>query len=467
MSIEFTELDIVTTGLKQARHVVPHRDYRGTRVWGIEQLPVHWTEKPLKCAAAINVDKLADSTSADYELEYVDIGNVTLTNGITSTEKLRFENAPSRARRLVRHDDTIVSTVRTYLKAVAHIVNPPPNLVVSTGFAVLRAESDLHPAYLYRLAQSESFVHAIVAHSVGVSYPAINASDIGRFYVPLPPIEEQRAIAAFLDRETARIDELIAKKQRLIELLQEKRAALTSHAVTKGLNPSVQMKDSGVPWLGFIPANWSFLRLKHVAELQTGLTLGKKYDGDDAKKLISRPYLRVANVQDGWLDLHEITEVMIPADDTPRYELKPGDVLLTEGGDFDKLGRGYVWNGEIAGCLHQNHIFAVRPKFEHLDSHYLSALMSSSHGRNYFTSTSQQTTNLASTNSTKLRSFPIPLPPIQEQRDILSHLKTLTDRMDALTVSVQQGVQRLGEYRSALISAAVTGKIDVREESAA
>jgi type I restriction enzyme S subunit len=120
-------------------------------VWGVRRIPVHWTEKPLKHIVSINSDKLPDSTDPDFELEYVDIGNVSLTDGITSTERLRFETAPSRARRRVRHGDTIVSTVRTYLKAVAHIIEPPANLVVSTGYAVLRAKSALFHEYLYRL----------------------------------------------------------------------------------------------------------------------------------------------------------------------------------------------------------------------------------------------------------------------------------------------------------------------------
>lgn len=154
---------------------------RPSRVWGVRTIPKHWLEKPLKSVVAINSDKLSDATDPDYELEYVDIGNVSLEKGITCTETYRFETAPSRARRRVRHGDTIFSTVRTYLKAVAQIINPPQNLIVSTGFAVLRPTPTLDHGFLYRLVQSESFVQCIMAHSVGVSYPAINSSDIGKF----------------------------------------------------------------------------------------------------------------------------------------------------------------------------------------------------------------------------------------------------------------------------------------------
>jgi len=250
----------------------PYPAHRPSRVWGIPVLPEHWQEKPLQRVAAINTDKLSEATDLDYEIEYVDIGNVSLEAGITSTEKHRFKNAPSRARRRVRHGDTIVSTVRTYLKTVAHVVNPPENLIVSTGFAVLRANQALNPGFLYRLAQSEPVVERIMAHSVGVSYPAINASDIGKFAIPLPPADEQKAMAAFLDRETARIDLLIAKKEQLIERLREKRHAAISQAVTKGLKPNAKQKPSGIAWLGDVPAHWKVAALRYFARFGTGST---------------------------------------------------------------------------------------------------------------------------------------------------------------------------------------------------
>lgn len=276
-----------------------------------------------------------------------------------------------------------------------------------------------------------------------------------------PPLSEQRAIAAFLDRETSRIDALIGHKRRLIALLEEKRQAVISHAVTKGLDPDAETKDSGISWLGGVPGQWHMTRLKFVADVQTGLTLGKNY-GD--RTLVERPYLRVANVQDGFLDLDEITKVEVPENDVSRHLLQPGDVLMTEGGDFDKLGRGYVWEGQIPDCLHQNHIFAVRPYQNKLLPHFLAAVMTSWHGRTYFTYTSQQSTNLASTNSTKLGNFPIPLPDVSVQAKVLQSITESSAALTKCVAQIEAGVQHLREYRSALISAAVTGQIDVREE---
>lgn len=164
-----------------------------------------------------------------------------------------FEKAPSRARRVVRDGDVIISTVRTYLEAIAAIDNPPENLIVSTGFAVIRPNPYLHKGYAAYCLRANGFIKEVVARSVGVSYPAINASDLVNIKVPEPTYEEQEKIAGFLDHETAKIDTLIDKQQQLIQLLKEKRQAVISHAVTKGLNPNAPMRDSGVEWLGGLP----------------------------------------------------------------------------------------------------------------------------------------------------------------------------------------------------------------------
>jgi type I restriction enzyme S subunit len=164
-----------------------------------------------------------------------------------------------------------------------------------------------------------------------------------------------------------------------------------------------------------IPGNWKKLPLNHVAHVQTGLAKGKK----NIRNLQTLPYLRVANVQDGYLDLSLIKSIEVEESNIDRYLLKPGDVLLTEGGDFDKLGRGAIWHGEINPCLHQNHIFVVRPKDELLMPAFLSLLTGSAYGKSYFLKCSKQSTNLASINSTQLKEFPVLLPPLVEQKKII------------------------------------------------
>lgn len=156
-----------------------------------------------------------------------------------------------------------------------------------------------------------------------------------------------------------------------------------------------------------VPEGWKKLSLSSVADIRTGVAKGKK----NLKNPVELPYLRVANVQDGYIDLSAIKHIQIERDHIERFSLKTGDVLMTEGGDFDKLGRGDVWHGEITPCLHQNHVFAVRPNRLKLDSYFLAALSASHYGKTYFLSCSKQSTNLASINSTQLKDFPVLLPP--------------------------------------------------------
>ena len=322
-------------------------------------------------------------------------------------------------------------------------------------------DAELDPSFLALLIDQADYIRdQIQAAGKGAIMHGLNSSIVKSIVMAVPPTAEQLAILDFLDRETARIDALVARKERLIELLQEKRTALITRAVTRGLDPNVPMKDSGVEWLGEIPLHWSVRPLKSLSDLQTGLTLGKRYEGE---AMTTRPYLRVANVQDGYLALDDIAEVEVPVRDVGRFELRMGDVLMTEGGDFDKLGRGYVWKAQLAQCLHQNHIFAVRPRRSALTSHFLALVMSSAYGRAYFTATSKQSTNLASTNSTKLRNLPIPLPGLDDQVEITCWTDCESNRIDALIAKVREAISHLKEFRTTLISAAVTGKIDVRE----
>src|SRR3989337_2296575 len=237
------------------RQFRPYPDYRGSGVEWLGEIPAHWEVKLLKHLSSVDDESLPEDTDPEREIIYVDIGNVDASAGIAAKERYSFSTAPSRARRVVRHGDVIVSTVRTYLKAIAAIVDPEPNLVVSTGFAVIRPRLLDFRFAAYAL-RAPYFVDRVVAHSVGVSYPAINATEMACFPIVFPALEEQHAIAAFLDRETSKIDALVAKKERLIKLLQEKRAALISHAVTKGLDPNFGAAKVGSASFSEMPDHW-------------------------------------------------------------------------------------------------------------------------------------------------------------------------------------------------------------------
>ena len=198
----------------------------------IGELPKNWEVKRLKYVAKSNESSLAEDTDPGYSFKYLDIGNVGTGYILEEPAEISFENAPSRARRIVKKNDTIISTVRTYLKAIYHFENDPVNIIVSTGFAVIRVSEKLTPKFFYYLSLSESFIDSVVSNSYGVSYPAINESFLMTLPVWYPKIEEQEKIVFSLDRETGEIDEVIKKVETQIEKLQEYRQALISNAVT-------------------------------------------------------------------------------------------------------------------------------------------------------------------------------------------------------------------------------------------
>lgn len=294
-------------------------------------------------------------------------------------------------------------------------------------------------------------------YSQSAAQPGIAVEVVANLAIPVPPPEEQQAIAGFLKRETARIDGLIAEKERMLALLDEKRAALISHVVTRGLDASATSRETGIPWLGALPAHWSLQRLKQLAEVRGGLTLGKQYTG----LLQTYPYLRVANVQDGFLDLSNVLMVEVPASEAASNVLAYGDVLMNEGGDIDKLGRGCVWRDEIKSCLHQNHVFAVRPR--EVDSDWLALWTSTLQAKRYFESRAKRSTNLASISATNIGELPVPLPPVEEQLSIRRFLASRQTRFDEVRDELKASLRLLFERRSALISAAVSGQIPIEE----
>lgn len=194
-------------------------------------IPAHWEVKPLKYVTSINDEKLSDKTKDLFQLLYVDIGSVSLENGIEEKTEYSFENAPSRARRKVKDGDILVSTVRTYLKAITPVIFPEENLIVSTGFAVIRPR-EITPDFLSAISVSNYFVDAIMSFSDGVSYPAINPSQIGSIFIAMPTADEQDEISAYVKEKKYTLNKKISKSQKLIDLLTEYRTTLINDVVT-------------------------------------------------------------------------------------------------------------------------------------------------------------------------------------------------------------------------------------------
>ncbi len=204
---------------------------RPSEIKWLGNIPEHWDEKALKYSCTINDKALAETTDPEYEINYVDIGSIDKTKGIVKKEQYLFDEAPSRARRIVQDGDILVSTVRTYLRAIAPVINPEENLIVSTGFAVVRPHK-IDSDYLSFLLRSKYFVEKVVSLSVGVSYPAINASVLASVKIPIPPTEEQKKITQYLKKETESIDKIVGLTEKHIDKLKEYKTAIISAAVT-------------------------------------------------------------------------------------------------------------------------------------------------------------------------------------------------------------------------------------------
>ena len=315
-------------------------------------------------------------------------------------------------------------------------------------------------AYVRYLLHSYDTRKVFYGYGGGVRQ-SIGYKDIRHLQVPVPPREEQDQIVRYLDWQVSKINRLIAAKRKQIDLLQTKRQKELSHVMQYGLCTDDPVRDTGLRWIGESPARWKITALKRCATLRSGITLGKQYA--HGTKLISVPYLRVANVQTGYVDTSDIAILDVTEEEAVQYQLPTGCVLMTEGGDRDKLGRGCVWDGSVYPCIHQNHVFAVVTNDKLLSNRYLEYLSASDIGRIYFDITAIRTTNLACTNATKVLNFTFPLPERDEQEQIILYLDKEMGKYDILIKGIQREIVLLQDLRVRLISDVVTGQVDVRD----
>jgi len=320
--------------------------------------------------------------------------------------------------------------------------------IISPDYLVMRPNLGIDPRYLHYLFRSSWFVSEMTSRLRGIGNtqngavrtPRINAEDLGDISAFIPSADEQRRIADFLDALTCQMDRLQRARNRQMAALAELASSTMSAIIPD---------DSSA----------AFVRLGYLASVRTGITV------DSRRELqidsITLPYLRVANVQDGYVDLASVSEITVPIAAARSAMLKCGDVLMTEGGDLDKLGRGTVWLDEIKNCLHQNHVFAVRTDHHKLHPEYLALITRTAYARYYFERTGTKTTNLASTSSSKIRDFRVPLIDIADQIRVCREADERLNGIRKLEAALSRQRVLLAERRQALITAAVTGQIDV------
>jgi len=326
-----------------------------------------------------------------------------------------------------------------------------------TGSLLVRPSPDLDAKFFGYLLETSATRDWLSLQSVGSTMENLSEAILARLPVPALHVSRQRAIANFLDEQTTRIDTLIAGKVELLTALKAHQYSYASFIMTRGLSQASAVKASGYPEIGDVPAHWSVKRLKFLGEVRSGIAKGKDHG---EKEVVAMPYLRVANVQDGYVDLDEVLEIDVGVHEVTRFLLKVGDVLMNEGGDNDKLGRGTVWQGQIAPCVHQNHVFAVRLREIGL-AEWVARFTSTDAARSYFFLRSKQSTNLASINQSNVRELPVPMPPADERKEIMAELERSTGANADLVTHVAAHIDRLREYRSSLISAAVTGQLNI------
>ena len=440
-----------------------YEEYKESGVEWLGEIPYGWDLKPLKYVSRINTHMLSESTDPDYEFDYVDIGSVSDGLGITKTERIKFSSAPSRARRLVQKGDVIISTVRTYLRAIAPITRDAENLVVSTGFCVVSPINELKSEYCLYLLQAPFFVETVVAQSVGVSYPATNASDIANIRIPIPNVEEQKRIATFLDKETTKIDTLIDKQEQLITLLREKRQAIISHAVTRGLNPNVKMKDSGIEWLGKVPEHWEVKKIKHILlEKKDSIKVGpfgsqltkKDMEGNDIKVINQRNVIdNDFDSGDNFINHEKYIELR-------AFTIFPGDILITTRGT---IGRTAIYPNKNGKSILHPCLMRLQVDEQYWLKELVTLIIQ---GSGYLLEQLKFLSNATTIDviySENLKNVTIALPPTyEEQKRIIAFLDQETAKIDTLIEKCETAIELLKERRTALISAAVTGKIDVR-----
>jgi type I restriction enzyme, S subunit len=421
-----------------------------------------FSERRLKYTATINDEALSESTDCEFELAYIDIGNVDSQGRVHDIVSYRFEDAPSRARRIVRDGDVIISTVRTYLQAIAPVEDPPDNLIVSTGFAVVRPSHVLDHRFCKYALRANRFLWEVESRSTGVSYPAINASDLGDIKVNLPEVGAQRHIADHLDRETARIDGLIAEKQHMLALLEEKRSVLISRVVTRGLDSNAPLKPSGQEWLGEIPAHWELRRIKFVsAWLDQGSSpiASNTPAGSDELGV-----LKLSAVSKGRFKREENKALRGIEEGEQPLALRKGDVLITRGNTPDIVADVACVLEDEPNLLLPDLIYRLRVKEEKILAEYLTAFLTTAEARFQIRRDARGSSgSMVKVSQGHVLDWLTPLPPLFEQVEIMNYLRRTEERFQSIAREVSSSLSLLSDRRAALISAAVTGQIPLEE----
>jgi len=441
-----------------------YESYKETGIEWLREVPTHWDLSRLGFEAWVRARLGWKGLKAE---EYVDAGYIFLATPNIKGRRIDFENVNYITRKRyeespeikLRVGDVLLAKDGSTLGTVNVVRRLPSEATVNSSLAVITPHARLDSLFLFYLFQSSYIEHTIQLLKGGMGVPHLFQDDLNKFAIPIPPLSEQAEIVAFLERETAKIDALVSEQQRLIELLKEKRQTVVSHAVTKGLDPQAPMKDSGVVWLGEVPEHWSVAPLKRFVSVLSGFAFPS--DGFSSDLLDTR-LLRGVNIGVGsvrWEDV--VYWSRREGDQLEDWELRVGDVVLG-------MDRPWIADGvrvarltdEDVPCLLLQRVASLRPS-EHLLPDYLVHLLE---GNAFYHHCIPEMTGVSvpHISSGQIGDFLVAMPPIDEQARILEHANELAAGVKSLTAATQTAIDLLRERRSAVVSAAVTGKIDVR-----
>ena len=465
------------------RRFKPYPEYKDSGVEWLGEIPAHWEAVPIRSLARPGFKTFADGDWIESPfireegVRLIQTGNV----GVGEYREQGFRYVDEETFRAFRCTEVLPGDV-----LICRLADPvgrtclAPDLgcrmITSVDVCILKTSPTVDAGYVVFVLSGSSYLSWMSGICRGGTRDRVSRSMLGSIRVQKPPYEEQRAIAAFLDRETAKIDGLVAKKERLIKLLQEKRTALITRAVTKGLpapaaaqaglDPNVPMKDSGIEWLGEIPAHWEVVSLKRCVlprpgAIKTGpfgsQLLASEMRGGDVKVYNQRNVIDKNFVAgENFVSREKLKELS-------AFAVSEGDVLVTTRGTIGRCA--IVPEGAEEGILHPC-LMRVQPDPDQLFRDYLAVLIQDSILVQTQLALASNATTIDVIYSDTMSRVLIPRPPLDEQASIVRWVSQRTNEIDRLTGMVADAIERLKELRTALISAAVTGKIDVRGEAA-
>jgi type I restriction enzyme S subunit len=437
----------------------PYPEYKDSGIEWLGVIPAHWEIQRLRHSATLNPSKREIAAEPKgSEVAFLPMTKVSETGELTLDETRQIGEV-FEGYTYFRDNDVLLAKITPCFENGKAAV--AKNLVSGRGFGstefhVLRPRGTTDSCFLYYVVFSDPFRRIGTTHMIGAAgQKRVPEQFVLDWVQPFPELSEQKFIADFLDRETAKIDALVKKKERLIELLQEKRTALITHAVTKGLDPNVPMRDSGIEWLGQIPAHWEVKRLCFLGKAIIGLTFSPADIADqDSGTLV----LRASNVSNKRIILKDT--VFVSCAIPERLITRAGDILIcSRSGSRALIGKCAMIHEESAGLTFGVFMTIFRSPNNIYLFYVFNSRLFAYQSSAFLTSTINQLT------IANLNNFKVPLPLPREQQDIADFLDREMAKIDALIAKIEKAIKLLKEYRTALISAAVTGKIDIRDEA--